>query len=362
MNYSEKYYKELHILKKTKDFLCEELYYKSRMFSDEYNFEELKNKIDNLNTLFELNRFAISIIAQDKDEKELLNRHLIYIQQGALYTFCEYIGENPIGFSYIDNTGEQNASYSRNDSYISSRDALCEIIDELRQLEAKQRTVRLEEILREEIYKASFELSNSQIEYYDSDKRCMEIESKLPQEALEYRIRLYNRFIVDLIKNVYLWFDIDLIELVTNGHDKKLAEILSVGEMDLARFENIKRLVIKKRDGVISNEDLNSIIDDTIKIPRKPKITEDTQSILTQHQILVLFENLRLQRAINKDVSGSMLGCSISLLTGYKQGDSIRQDYSSNYVDIEEREENRLAVISVLENIINKLKEPVKKN
>lgn len=355
MNYSEKYYKELFILKETKDFLLEELYNRFKTFPDEYNYKGLKKELNNLNTLFELNRFALSI-AQNEEDKDFLTRHLTRIQHGYLFAFCEYIGELPIGSSHIDNTGEEDIPYSYKDAYISSRDALDEIINELRLLEDRQKTVRLEEILRENIYKASFELSNSQIKSYDSEKGSMEIGSKLPQKVLESRIHLHNRFIADLIKDVYLWFDIDVIELITKGRNQKLSEILRVGKMDFSYFEYIKEAIIEEKEGVINNEDLDTIIDNTIRTPRKPKLTKDTQPQLTQHQIMILFRNLQNQRAINSHISNTMLGHCIALLAGFETGDSIRQAYSNDYDEIEGNAKNRKEVVSILEKIVDKLK------
>lgn len=358
MNYSEKYYKELLAIKETKNFLLEESYLKSKTYPEEYKFHELKRKLDKINTLFELNIFA-DCIALNKKDKGILNRQLHCIQQGALSTFCTYITEEPIGFSYtddIDNDGEYYASFSDDDSDISSRDALDEIINDLGQLEEYQRVIRLERILKDEIYAVCIELSNSVVQVVLNDDKGTEYIEKMPQVILEYRISQYNKFIADLIRDMYLWFNLDVIDVLTKGQHNKLSQILNVGEMTIERFTNIKELVIKEKNGEINSENLDEFIESEIKIPNKPKLTKETQPLLTQHQIIILFENLRRERVINKDVSGSMLGFCISQLVGYKTGHSIRQAYSESYTDIENKKENRVAVITLLENIINRLK------
>lgn len=107
---------------------------------------------------------------------------------------------------------------------------------------------------------------------------------------------------------------------------------------------------------VYKEECLDEIIVNEVKTPRKAKLTNENRPLLTQHQMMILFEKLRKQRAINIKTSDTMLGYCISMLGGFEVGDAIRQDYNNKYYDIEEKEENRQAIISILENILNELK------
>lgn len=366
MNYQKEYYKELLILKKTKDFLLEELYNKSKTSPEKYNYDELKNKLDELNTLFELNRFARTI-SKENDDKKLFHRHLMYIQHGALYAFCEYIADKPIGSSFLDNLGDSKTCYSSNDSYISSPDAIDEIIDQLSQAEVDHREYVLENIFKEHIYKASNQLSHCQHRDYflikDSPDAkndieiidCQSLNPELPRQVLEARVYLFNRFLADLIKEVYLLFRIDIVELLTRGNNNKLAEILNVGNMTLERFENIKLSIMNREKGIINDNDLDSTIEENItKTPKIAKLTEDRLA-LTQDQIIMLFKNLRDKRAINSATTDKMLGHCIALLNGFKIGDGIRQNFQK-YDEIVNKETNRTAVIAVLNSIIDLLK------
>lgn len=320
MDYKEKYYKELFILKKTKDYVLDIIAFLEAEYilPNRYNYEELRYKANKLNTIFELELFSKSELMIGTENGEAFIRQLTHIQEGAFNSFFSFITMKPQlytdefkGMTYL-------SGYENYDCDINPKLAVNELIEVLNGTKLEHRLTVLYKILREKVAKASKFLNFINDRFREDSEKP--ISSSLTRDEVQSRLSSLFYFNVELIKALYFSFKIDIVNLIEERNLVEEYYIFHNGVINIENYKRFRDTIVDIEKGEASSEESERIIED---VQSKLSQTEYKNKAFTAPRQVLAIQSLLSELGVDLSSDNkTTITAFMQFLTG-RQPDSI---------------------------------------